>query len=232
MKSLFALCLMTAWPLAALAGGFTPPEGCKLQMTVQQHGCTVANHYICAGDPAGDKWTAFADQDGVYYVTRLDIETRWMESRSTVTGETDQLVPEARDHASFSDLLSSGHDSFDFATISSTGEVRRYRGEDRLTGTTRVIDGVRLEETDFDMLVSDAAGREIITRSGRQFISREMRLFFGGSETILTPGGQPVYSNETPASFAFDGEPGFGAAEPEYDCDVLLTALERAGSRS
>lgn len=45
--------LITAMTLLAgpaLAGEFTPPEGCEGWLTVQHRSCQVANHYNCAAD--------------------------------------------------------------------------------------------------------------------------------------------------------------------------------------
>lgn len=222
MKTLIATCILSAAPLAAVAGGFTPPEGCELRMTVQHHGCTLSHHYVCEGDAPGDQRASFADTEGVYYETRIDAETRWVESRSVIDGEVTHLLPDAHDHASFSSLLREGRDDFDFSVVSDLGEIRRYRGEDRLTGAVRVIDGVPLEVTEFEVERLDADGLQVYRRKGTEFIHRDMRLFFGGTEEMTTAEGELIHSEDSPAAFAFPGEPGFAASEPEFDCDALL----------
>ena len=61
-------------------------------------------------------------------------------------------------------------------------------------------------------------------------ISRQMGRFFGGIETQSDWTGQRQETNDSPVTFAFPGEEGFGEAEPKFDCDQLLTQLlqERA----
>ncbi|MFB2532149.1 hypothetical protein ACEYYB_07730 [Paracoccus sp. p4-l81] len=217
-------------PVAAGAAGFTPPEGCTLDLTMQGRGCVVANYYRCDGDAPGDRHSAFADREGVFYVSRIDTETRWMESYSPVTGVTERLVPDAHSHASFSRLLATGRDDFDFAVVGSNGELRRYRGHDQLTGETRVIDGEPLEVTSFAIDVMDGDGNILSSRRGQQFIHRAERLFFGGRDTTTTPGQPDVQSVEDPVSFARPGQPGFGDAKPQYDCDLLMTGAPIGGA--
>ena len=223
--------ILLTLPLAAGATGFTPPDGCTLHMTVQTRGCVVANYYTCDSDAAGDRRTVFADKDGIFSLTRIHAETRWMETYSPVDGITDRLVPEAHAHASFTRLIETGRDDYDFAIVDSTGEVRRYRGHDRLTGETRRIDGRLLEVTESAVQVDSGTGEPLYARRGQQFIDRAQRLFFGGQETLEVPGSAPEVSNEGPVYFALPGEPGFAASTPEYDCDVLMTAAPpgRAG---
>lgn len=225
MRTALTLPLLTvlALPVTAGAASFSPPEGCTLDLTVQNRGCVVANYYTCAKDAAGDRWSAFADRDGIFYVTRIDAETRWMESFSPVSGVTDRLLPDAHDHASFSTLIATGRDDFDFATVDSNGEVRRYSGFDRLTGTARKVGGITLEVTEFEVVTRDASGTELSRRSGSEYISRAQRLFFGGTDTTREPGQPEVFSVNDPVSMARPGEPGFGEAKPQYDCDLLMT---------
>lgn len=210
-------------PMAAGAASFAPPKGCTLDLTMQSRGCVVANYYHCEGDQPGDRWTAFADQAGIFYVNKIDAETRWLESYSPVTGVRDRLIPDAHDHASLKALLGSGRDDFDFAVMDSNGDLRRYKGSDTLTGETRTIDGLKLEVTDFEVRSFDAGGALMSTRIGRQYVSHDERLFFGGTETFEEQGQPPVKTVEDPVSFARPGEPGFGEATPHYDCDLLMT---------
>ena len=224
---------------AALAGAvsghaetFTPPAGCEVLVTVQLRQCTVANHYRCAGDAPGDRWISYADGGGLFFTSRIDAETRWLESYSHQTGEIDLLDEAASsDHASFSALLSSGRDDYDFVTANNFGEVRRYKGFDRLTGSRVTIDGVTLERCEFDLSAYDAAGNFVSRRKGLQYISRDMRVFFGDTEEFENAEGERVTTAQPPASFAFPGEEGFASDEPLFDCDMLMTALPAAGGR-
>ena len=213
-------------PGLACAGGFTPPPGCELEMTVQMHNCQVSNHYRCAGDAPGLRTIAYADGQGVYFISQIDDETRWVESFAPDTGEIDQLDEAgSADHASFSALLAEGVDEYDFVTRTNFGEVRRNIGTDRLTGESVVIDGVRLERIAFDLTTEDGAGNLVSRRSGRQYISRELRLFFSDTEAFENAYGDKTSTFDGPVSFAFPGDADFGEDKPKYDCDMLMTGL-------
>lgn len=233
MTALRSLMLVLAAAPVALPGlaraEFAPPEGCELTMTVQLRGCTVVNHYTCSGDPAGDQRAAYADRDGVYHLNHIDAETRWLDTRSPALGEVTRLVEDAPDHASLTALLTEGRDDYDFTTRDNNGRLSRYRGFDELTGESVVIDGVPLEVTRFDLTRLTSEGDIIYRRSGQQYVSRTMRLFFGGTEVISRSGEEDINGDERPMRFAFPGDPGFAASEPEYDCDALLAALSGAG---
>lgn len=223
------------WVLAAAAGhaaSFVPPEGCQLQATVQNRGCSVTQYYQCSADPEGHQRSAILGKEGLRHLSRIDAETRWIESSNPNTGLTDVLVEDSRDHASFTTLLETGRDDFDFWTESNTGERLRHVGQDILTGERVVIDGQPLEVTRFQLRTYDAQGELLIERSGQQFISRQMGRFFGGIETQSDWTGQRQDTNDSPVTFAFPGEKGFGEATPQFDCDQLLTQLlqERVGS--
>jgi hypothetical protein len=221
-----ACALLSAWPAAA-AGKFAAPKGCTVYQTVQMHGCQVSHHYRCEGDAAGDQWSAYLDESGPFYVSRIDSETRWLESHDLTTGEQDRLEDEI-DPASFSTLLATGRDTYDFTTISSTGEVRRYTGFDELTGETVVIDGVTLERTRFDLTATGADGEMIWHRTGEQLVQRDWRLFFADRESFENAEGDRTELRDTPVTFAGPGDAGFLAAKPEYDCDAMMTRLEIA----
>lgn len=222
---------LAAAAIVALAGAagaadrtFKVPEGCTAYATVQLRGCQVAHHYRCTGDAPGDQWAAYLDGEGPHFVSRIDAETRWLESYDLIDGERDQLKDET-DPASFTVLLQSGRDDFDFTTQSSTGEVRRYRGYDQLTGETVTIDGVPLERTTFSLSAETASGEMIWRRSGKQFIHREWRLFYSDAETFENAAGDVVETADTPVEFSFPGDKGFLSAEPKFDCDVVTAGL-------
>lgn len=217
---------LCAAPVAHAEPRFTPPAGCEMKFTVQMHACQVANYYTCAGDAPGDIWASLTDGSGAFFVSKVDSETRWIESISLADGEVDRLdAPASADNAAFSELLATGRDDYDFITRSSSGEVRRYIGHDALTGESAVIDGVPLERCGFEMRIEDEAGNFVATRSGMQYISRKLRVFFGDTERFENAYGDVSDSVQGPVSFAFPGEEGFAAATPEYDCDMLMTQL-------
>lgn len=214
------LALMLALP--AWAANFTPPEGCRLEMTVQNRGCTVSQHYRCTGDAPGDQWVTYFTREGATYQSRIDAETRWMESIDLTTGLIDRLEDGAADDASFSALLATGRDDFDFWTRSNNGERLRHVGHDELTGDKTQIDGVPLEVTQFELTTYSETGDVLIHRQGQQFISRAQGRFYGGVETSQDWTGARQESNDSPVTFAFPGQPGFGSTTPEYDCDLQM----------
>ncbi|MDO5705415.1 MAG: hypothetical protein Q4G49_10145, partial [Paracoccus sp. (in: a-proteobacteria)] len=170
-------------------------------------------------------------QDGMTYLSVIDAETRWIESVSPTVGLTDRLEDEAKTHASFSRLLETGRDDFDFWTVSDTGERLHHVGHDELTGEIVTIGGVELEKTRFDLTTTFENGDVMLTRTGQQFISRVMGRFYGGVETSTDWTGQTVNSNDSPVTFAFPGQPGFGSTTPQYDCDMLMTQLSQGKTR-
>lgn len=221
-----AFALLSASPAIA-AGKFAAPKGCTVYQTVQMRNCQVSHHYRCEGDAAGDQWSTYLDADGPFYMSRIDSETRWIDSYDLTNGEQDQLEDET-DPASFSALLATGRDTYDFTTKSSAGEVRRYSGFDELTGETVVIDGVALERTRFDLTATGADGEMIWHRAGEQLIQRDWRLFFADRESFENGVGDRTDLRDTPVTFAGPGDAGFLAAKPDYDCDATMTRLEIA----
>lgn len=206
----------------ALAGSWTPPEGCTGYLTVQSKGCRVSNHYTCEKDPAGHKWRADFDQEGIYFVSRIDAETQWIESYDLFPTVRQTLDPNPADPASFSDLLSKGMDRFDFHQSSDDGARRRITGFDRLTGRSVTIDGIALEETEFDFTETDASGQVLNRARGKEYISREWRMFLAGPSEWDGGTGFVPYDG-SPIQFILPGEQGFFSSEPIFDCDATLS---------
>ena len=73
-----------------------------------------------------------------------------------------------------------------------------------------------------------AAGDVLIQRKGQQFISRAHGRFYGGIETSTDWTGAVQDANDSPVTFAFPGQPGFGATRPEYDCDLQMVGGDGA----
>lgn len=214
---------------ARATGPFVPPEGCRLEMTVQNRGCSVSQHYRCPSDAPGDQRVTYLGEQGPLHLSRIDSETRWIESADPQTGLVDRLEEEsARDHASLTTLLATGRDDFDFWTVSDTGERLRHIGRDELTGEVVDIDGVELEKTRFELVTYDESGQVLMTRRGQQFVSRVHRRFYGGVESAADWTGAVEETDDSPVSFAFPGQPGFASTTPQYDCRMLMTALPRA----
>lgn len=230
LAAMVAMLALSALP--GHAATFTAPQGCKLEVTVQNRGCTVSQYYRCSADPEGHQRSAIFGQDGLTHTSRIDAETRWIESSDPQSGLEDRLIEDAADHASFSTLIETGRDDFDFWTESNSGERLHHVGEDMLTGETVTIDGIELEQTRFRLTTRDAAGEVLITRDGQQFINRAMGRFFGGIETQADWTGERRETNDSPVLFHFPGEVGFGDTTPQFDCDQLMTQLPHERARA
>ena len=209
----------------ALAGSFTPPEGCTAFMTVQSKGCRVSNHYTCEADPAGDQWRADYDQEGVYFMSRIDSEAQWVESIEIDPPSRQTLDANPADPASFSDLLATGNDSYIFGLSKDTGDRTRVRGADRLTGKQVVIDGITLQQTEFNFTETDTSGNVLRRSRGNEYIHPEWRLFFSGPSQWDGGDGTYLPIDGSPVQFIFPGEPGFASTQPLFDCDAVMSSL-------
>lgn len=207
---------------------FTAPPGCTGFLTVQSRGCRVSNHYRCEADAPGDQWRADFDQEGVFFVSRTDHESQWVESYDMNPTVRQTLDPNPADPASFSELLSTGRDSFDFGLTEETGEATRVTGYDRLTGRSVTVDGVTLQETEFEFRETTPEGTELRRSTGNEYIDPNLRLFFAGpSEWDMGSGPVPV--DGSPRQFVLPGEPGFFSTLPIFDCDVTMSRIETEG---
>ncbi len=221
MRTILALlpCLALV-PVAALAQGgptFALPAGCEAFLTVQSKGCMVTHYFTCEGDPEG--WQRRVDMvmDGPTYAATVDTETQWIESADLSSGVMERLEKEPRDRASFSVLIEEGTDTYDFRTLSDQVGEQRYVGFDALTGVTQVIDGVALDQTEYKVTAYDAAGEVMWESEGRQWISRDYRMFLSGQSAYTSPRGDFEVDN-TPVDFILPGEPGFLGLWPRHDC--------------
>jgi len=220
LKTTLFLSLFMAAP--AFAGTFTPPEGCTAFLTVQSRQCRVSNYYKCSADAPGDQWRQDFDQEGVFFKSRIDYETQWIESFDLNPEVRQSLDPGAEDPASFSGLLSTNRDDFAFGLTKETGEQTRVRGFDKLTGKSFVIDGVTLKQTEFEFTETDMSGNVLRQSRGNEFISPDYRMFFSGpSEWNDGTGYVPI--DGSPVQFILPGEPKFGSTEPIFDCDAVLS---------
>lgn len=208
----------------AHAGAFSPPEGCSTFMTVQARQCRVSNHYKCTADTSGDQWRADFDQQGPFFLSKINAEAEWVESFDL--GDvivTQTLAPDPQDPASFTALVEAGVDTFAFGLSRDNGEQTNVTGFDRLTGKTVMIDGVSLKETAFEFSESLPDGTILRQSRGNEYISPDMRLFFSGPSQWNGGDGNFLPTDGSPVQFIFPGEPGFQATEPLFDCDPLMT---------
>jgi hypothetical protein len=223
MRPILMAVLMAALaPAAQAAGTFTPPEGCSMWLTVQARACRVSNYYKCEADPAGDQWRADFDQESMYFLSRINREAEWVESYDFFPTVKQQLDPGAEDPSSFSALLSEGLDSFAFGLTRDDGTQSSVRGFDKLTGRVVVIDGISLQETEFQYEETDPDGNMMRRSRGNEYIHPEWRNFFAGPSE-WDGGNGYVPMNGSPVQFIFPGEPGFAATQPLYECDAVLS---------
>ena len=211
----------------ALAGSFTPPEGCTAKLTVQSRGCYVANYYTCEADNSGDQWRADFDQEGMFYLSKIDFETQWIESYDLNPTIKQTLDPNPLDPANFSALLSTGRDDFIFGLTKDTGEKTTVRGYDKLTGKTVVIDGVTLKQTEYDYVETDEAGNELRKAHGNEYISEEWRNFFSGQSEWWN-GTEWLPLDGSPVQFILPGEKGFASTQPLFECDAVMSSLPQS----
>ena len=214
--------------LPALAGSFTPPPNCEAYLTVQSRQCSVSNHYRCAADAPGDSWRVDFDQEGRFFESKIDRETQWIESHEIDPPSIQTLDPNPADPASFSTLLATGFDSFDFNLSKSNGEHTHVTGFDRLTGQSFVIDGVELQETEFQFTETDMDGNLLRQQRGHEYIHPGWRKFFSGPSEIYTGDDNWLPMDSSPKLFIQPGEPGFGATQPLFDCDPVLSSLPQS----
>lgn len=228
MRPLAPLLLVLAAPALAQTGQtrtFQVPAGCTAYLTVQSSACSVSHHFTCDGDPEGWQRRVDMDEGGIAYAGAIDRETQWMESQHFLSGHVETLRPNPDDPASFSTLLATGRDTFDFWTDSPQIGPTHFVGEDRLTGETAVIDGVTLDRTEFDMVASDAQGQEVWRTSGAEYVSRDWRMFLSGAGTTTLPTGETYGDEDRPVDFILPGEPGFLAATPRHGCGEVMSKV-------
>ncbi len=221
MKPLVLLPLLLASP--AFAGSFTAPDGCQPVMTVQSRGCYVANYYSCSANPT-DLFRVDYDQEGPFYQSMIDAETQWIESLDLNSGTVQTLDPNPVDPASASALLASGYDGFAFSLSKDNGEHSNVRGFDRLTGETVTIDGVELRATQYEYTETDDDGNVLRQSRGNEYLLEYPRTFLSGSSEWWD-GEAWLPMDSPPVDFAFPGDKGFGATQPIFDCDAVMSGL-------
>lgn len=220
----FPVMLLLALPLPAFgATVFSLPAGCTAYLTVQDRSCSVEHHFTCEGDPTGTQRRVSLDEQSMTYMGQIDAETQWLESYHPLSGHTERLESNPAERASFSELIATGADDYDFKTMSAEIGVSRYVGRDTLTGNTVEIDGVTLEETTYDLTAYAADGSVMWQSKGREFINRDWRMFLSGRGTVTTP-TDTFERDNTPMEFVFPDEAGFLSTKPKYGCGVMMSA--------
>lgn len=224
-KSLIVLLSGLALPASAqTAEVFTLPAGCDAYLTIQTEACSVDHIFTCEGDTEGHQRRISIGENGVSYVGEIDAETQWIESLHISSGHVERLEENPRDPASISELIEMGVDTYDFQTESDEIGVSRYVGQDSLTGRQITIDGVTLDETQFNITAYDENGDLKWSSAGNEYISKQHRMFLSGSSEITTPNGT-FDNDDNPVEFIFPGEPGFLSANPKHGCGETLSSV-------
>lgn len=222
MRAAVALAILSAGPAMA-ADSFALPQGCEGFVTIQSRSCSVEHHFTCAADPDGVKRRVSLSEDGMTYLGSTDDDAQWLASFYPFTNHSEQLEETPADPASLSNLLQTGTDTYDFRTLSDEIGTTRYVGEDRLTGDVVTIDDVTLQTTAYTITAFGPDGAELWTSTGSEYVSADWRMFIGGTGTVTVPDDQ-FDKDDRPVQFIFPGEPGFLAADPQFDCGAILSS--------
>jgi hypothetical protein len=223
-KILTCLLMCAAVPASAqTAKVFELPAGCDAYLTVQTEACSVDHVFTCEGDTEGHQRRISIGENGVSYAGEIDEDTQWIESFHIGSGHVERLEAEPRDRASFSELVDMGIDTYDFMTESEEVGNTRYVGQDSLTGKQVTIDGVVLDETQYNITAYDENGDLKWASEGHEYISQRFNMFLAGSSKITTENGT-FDNDDNPVEFIFPGEPGFLSANPKHGCGETLSS--------
>lgn len=223
-KTLTCLLISAAVPAAAqTAEVFELPAGCDAYLTIQTEACSVDHIFTCEGDAEGHQRRISIGENGVTYAGEIDEETQWVESFHVGSGHVERLEAEPRDRASFSELVEMGIDTYDFMTESEEVGKTRYVGQDSLTGEQITIDGVVLDQTQYNITAYDEAGDVKWASEGNEYISQRFNMFLAGSSKVTTENGT-FDNDDNPVEFIFPGEPGFLSANPKHGCGETLSS--------
>ncbi len=223
MLTLLVAIGLTATPaFSQIAATFSLPAGCEAWVTVQAKDCTVEHNFTCEGDPVGLKQRVTLDEEGMTYLGATDDESQWIRSFHPRSGHTEQLEDNPRDRASLTELIETGIDTYDFRTLSPELGATRFVGQDSLTGRVVTIDGVTLEETQFNITAYAEDGTELWSAEGNEYISRDWRMFQAGPGTVTTP-RETYEEDDSPVEYIFPGEPGFLSVNPKHGCGLTLS---------
>jgi len=91
---------------------------------------------------------------------------------------------------------------------------------------TVVIDGVTLMRTEYEIVAEDGAGNEIWRATGREFASRDWRMFLSGESSYVTT-NDTFETDGSPMEFIFPGETGFLSVNPKYGCGEMMSFLDQ-----
>ncbi len=206
----------------AMAASFAPPKGCDAFLTVQSRECSVSLLWRCGAEADTPIWEANFSDDGLQSVVSYSPAYQWLDAVYVWDASREELVPPATDPIDLDALMETGIDTYDFIMRRSEPQGARdvrMVGADQLTGTKVTIDGYDLETVATELQILTEEGIVEYHSRGIQYLSRDLRLFFLGRETVTGVDGVAADYDGTPVDIIRPGEPGFGATVPLYDCN-------------
>ncbi|WP_085526383.1 hypothetical protein [Maritimibacter sp. HL-12] len=217
--------------LPAIAGAFTPPEGCTSFLTVQNRSCSVTLQWRCSPEENSDFWSATFSSEGLESIVRYTDDYQWLDAVYMWDSSREEFAPPAADPISLTRLLDTGRDTFDF-TMHRSQPDRSYDvrvvGADTLTGETVEIDGYSLDVVRTRVEITAEDGTVEYKSEGAQYLSRPLGQFFLGTERVFGTDGSVAEFDDAPVDIIEPGEPGFGATEPLYECNIQDAAMTPA----
>jgi hypothetical protein len=207
----------------ATAASFAPPKGCDAFLTVQSRECSVSLLWRCGAEADSPFWEANFSDDGLQSVVSYSPKYQWLDSVYMWDSSREELVPPATDPIDLDSLMETGIDTYDFIMRRSEPQGARdvrMVGADQLTGATVTIDGYTLDTVATELQILTEDGSVEYHSRGIQYVSRDLRLFFLGPETVTGVDGMAADYDSTPVDIIRPGEPGFGATVPLYDCNL------------
>lgn len=214
--------------LPAFAGAFSPPEGCESFLTVQNRSCSVTLQWRCSPGDESDFWSATFSSEGLESIVRYSADYQWLDAVYMWDSSREEFVPPADDPISLTRLIDSGLDSFDFTMHRSQSDRSydvRVVGADMLTGETVKIDGYSLDVVRTRVEITAEDGAVEYKSEGTQYLSRALGQFFLGTERVFGTDGSVAEFDDAPVDIIEPGEPGFGATEPLYECNIQDAAM-------
>ena len=224
-----AALLALSCALPAQAADSVVPQGCSAFLTVQNQGCTSMLLWRCDKEPEGHHWSAAFDAQGMLALSSYDAQYQWLDT-TYLWDNSREVLLDSEDPIDMDALFATGHDTFAFTvrrTVEGRSQPMRVIGADVLTGTTVTIDGVELEELATELRYFTESGEVDYQSKGTQFVSRDMRLFFTGTDEVVAQDGGLIEYDQRPVDFIHPGEPGFGNTTPLYGCEEIKTRSPR-----
>lgn len=230
----FALPLLAINP--AFAETFTPPQGCKLEVTVQNRGCVVYQHYSCGKEAEDHQYRIKFDAEGVTDVLVSDLDGAWITVNYPRASFSSKYIEKKGDHPiSFSGLQNGGRYEVNFIREITegfaAGNIIQDTGSAELTGKAITINGKELLEVKYSVTTKIGNVGSETHANGYSFLDAELgRLYGEVTEVSFAPGDVKKF-DERPVEVILPGEEGFESINPKYGCgqDLSQNLSNRTG---